>query len=117
VWEEGGGVNQAQVSKQPQFKASRAHPRVDAGFVVRLIRGSEIIVALAENVSMVGLAIDAPLEEGDEIPLAISLPGERLSIHTMGRVERSGPSGSALTFVDLSWDGLFALARYLSPRL
>ena len=110
-------MSQTHVSKQTQFKASRAHPRVDAGFVVRLIRGAETIMALAADVSMVGLSIDAPLEQGADYPLAISLPGEKLTIYTLGRVERSNARGSALTFVDLSWDSLFALARYLSPRL
>jgi hypothetical protein len=98
-------------------KKTRAHPRVAANFVVRLLRGPEIIVAIARDVSMVGLSIDAPLDEGENLPLTLSLPGERRPIRALGRVERSTDAGTALTFVDLTWDNLFALARYLSPRL
>ncbi len=100
-----------------RFRTARAHPRVEANFVVRIVCGPEVLVAIARDVSMVGLSIDAPLDEGLKVPLALSLPGEQRAIHVVGRVERSDPSGTALTFVDLGWDDLFALARYLSPRL
>ena len=107
-----------QLSNQVQLgKKTRAHPRVVAGFIVRIRNGHEIIVAMARDVSMVGLSIDAPLPEGKKFPLALSLPGEVRPIVAVGQVERSDDSGTALTFVDLAWNNLFALARFLSPRL
>ncbi len=102
---------------QTQLQPIRAHPRVPAGFVVRIIHNGRVGVAVARDLSMVGVSLDAALPLGAEVTLALCLPGEASTLLAGARVERSDDHGAALTFTDLSWPNLFALARFLSPRL
>lgn len=95
----------------------RAHPRVPASFMVRILQGGRALFARARDLSMVGLSVDTPLPVSEPVEVAIPLPGERAPMVTTGRVTRSDTSGTVLAFSDLSWDHLFALARFVSPRL
>ena len=62
----------------------------------------------------------ATLVEGtsadDRMTLSIPIPGDR-EVVTQATVRRRGEDEVALEFAQLDWDDMFALARFLHPRL
>lgn len=98
----------------------RKHPRVPAGFLVKLHVKGRTLVQKARNLSMTGLLLDCDAAGiGDRVLLEINLPDEDRAVAINGQILRSSrPYGtSAIRFLDLDWDDMFALARYLAPRL
>jgi hypothetical protein len=95
----------------------REHPRVEAGFMVKLIDGSRAVLAKAVDLSLAGLALVDPGEELAFSHVAITLPAERREVVVPVRVTRRHQGQLALQFTDIDWDDMFVLARYLSPRL
>ncbi len=97
--------------------AQRSHPRVCANFMVKLVTNGRTVVAKARDLSMAGLYLIADLEGvGPMLTVRIPLPNDR-EVVTLCRVRRWRPGGVALEFASLDWDDLFALARFLHPRL
>jgi hypothetical protein len=96
---------------------TRFHPRVDAGFMVKLFTGGRAVLAKATDLSMAGLKLVGDFGHMDDrLTLAIPLPGDR-EIVTQATVRRSSEENVALEFDQLDWDDMFALARFLHPRL
>ncbi|MCA3014048.1 MAG: PilZ domain-containing protein [Myxococcaceae bacterium] len=96
---------------------TRHHPRVDAGFMVKLFTRGKAVVAKADNLSMQGLRVTGDFASASErLTLAIPLPDDR-EIITRAIVRRREDQGLALEFDQLDWDDMFALARFLHPRL
>jgi len=95
----------------------RTHPRVPAGFAVEVRTKEGAWVAQARDVSMVGLLLLGFAARPKEVlELALSFPGDYVRAFR-GRVTRVHPEGVAVEFERLDWDDLFALARFLHPRL
>jgi hypothetical protein len=96
---------------------TRFHPRVDAGFMVKLFTGGRAVIAKATDLSMAGLKLVGDFGvEDDRMTLCIPIPGDR-EVVTQATVRRRGEEGLALEFDQLDWDDMFALARFLHPRL
>lgn len=96
---------------------TRFHPRVDAGFMVKLYLGGRSVVAKADDLSMAGLKLVGDFAAADDrLTLCLPLPGDR-EIVTEATVRRRSEEGVALEFDQLDWDDMFALARFLHPRL
>jgi hypothetical protein len=95
----------------------RQHPRVAAHLPVE-VRGPGLLrQAVAEDISLAGLRVlglHAPV--GQSLSVALTLPGDRL-VQLRCSVVRQDSTGAALEFDGLDWDDLFALARFLHPRL
>jgi len=100
------------------LRAKRAHPRVPAGFLVKLQLGARTVLARARDLSMAGLFLDGPVSRlPGELTMRIPLPGQDREVVTTCRVERREATGVALRFAQIDWDDLLLMARYLSPRL
>ncbi len=96
---------------------TRFHPRVGAGFMVKLLVGNRTIVAKAEDVSMAGLKLVGELDLGRErVTVCLPLPEDQ-QVVTEATVRRREAGSLALEFDELDWDDLFTLARFLHPRL
>lgn len=98
----------------------RRHPRVSAGFLVKLHTGGRILVQKARDLSMTGLSLEgwtAPI--GERLVIEIPLPNEQRMVAVPGQILRhdQGQGTTAVHFLDLDWDDMFALARFLAPRL
>jgi hypothetical protein len=95
----------------------RTHPRVPAGFAVDVRTRDGIFTAQARDLSMAGLLlVGFSAQAGEMLPMSISLPGDQVRAF-VGRVTRVHTDGVAVEFERLDWDDLFALARFLHPRL
>jgi PilZ domain len=95
----------------------RTHPRVPAGFAVEVRAPDGAWVAQARDLSMAGLLlVGFAAKAGEVLQLSISLPGDQPRAFR-GRVTRVNAEGVAVEFERLDWDDLFALARFLHPRL
>jgi hypothetical protein len=95
----------------------RFHPRVRASFMVKLSMDGRMVIAKARDLSMAGLyLIGIDSELGRTLPIRLPLPRDR-EISTTCRVKRRYGDGVAVELAPLDWDDLFALARYLHPRL
>ena len=94
----------------------RYHPRVEATFMVKLLVNGRNLVAKARDLSMAGLCLLGVPAITDELTVSLPLPGDR-EITTKARVKRRSPGSIGLEFDELDWDDMFALARYLNPRL
>lgn len=98
--------------------AARFHPRVDANFMIKLKVNGKSVLAKARDLSMAGVCVlgeflgTAP----ERIQVAIPLPDDR-EIVTGARVRRVEAEELAVEFDQLDWDDMFALARFLHPRL
>ncbi|HXX32687.1 MAG TPA: PilZ domain-containing protein [Myxococcaceae bacterium] len=104
-------------SFQPPEVPERTHPRVPAGFPVEVRAPDGAWMAQARDLSMVGLLlVGFAAEPGELLELSIALPGDYLRLFR-GRVMRVHPEGVAVEFERLDWEDLFALARFLHPRL
>jgi hypothetical protein len=95
----------------------RFHPRVDAGFMVKVLVDGRALVHKARDLSMAGLFVVGPLRDPRQrLTLSIPLPGDR-EVVTTCQVRRVQDDGVAVEFDHVDWDDLFALARFLHPRL
>lgn len=95
----------------------RFHPRVEANFMVKVVMKGRTVVAKAKDLSMAGLFLMVnPNVQADRFMITVPLPDDR-EVHTGARVARRQDEGIALEFDPLDWDDMFALARYLHPRL
>ncbi|MBK7858239.1 MAG: PilZ domain-containing protein [Archangiaceae bacterium] len=94
----------------------RYHPRVEATFMVKLKVNGRNLVAKARDLSMAGLCLLGVPAIPDRLTVTLPLPGDR-EITTTARVKRRTPGLIGLEFDELDWDDMFALARYLNPRL
>jgi hypothetical protein len=94
----------------------RYHPRVEATFMVKLLVNGRNLVAKAKDLSMAGLCLLGVPAITDELTVTLPLPNDR-EITTKARVKRRQPGLIGLEFDELDWDDMFALARYLNPRL
>lgn len=96
---------------------TRFHPRVDAGFMVKVFTGGRAVIAKACDLSMAGLKLVGDFSVPDErMTICIPIPGDR-DVVTQATVRRRGEEDMALEFDQLDWDDMFALARFLHPRL
>jgi hypothetical protein len=96
---------------------TRSHPRVEAGFMVKLFTQGKAVLAKADNLSMQGLRIVGDsLSSEDRLTLAIPLPDDR-EVVTKATIRRREEEAIAIEFDQLDWDDMFALARFLHPRL
>lgn len=101
----------------PTAPAPRLHPRVDAGFAVRLRSGGRSVVARAADLSMAGCKLQGQLGlPGGRLTVELLLPGAEPLV-TSGHVRRRLDDAVAVEFDDLDWDDLIALARFVHPRL
>jgi hypothetical protein len=106
-------VSTLRVPEVPQ----RTHPRVPAGFAVEVHAPDGAWIAQARDLSMAGLLlVGFAAQPGELLDLSVSLPGDQIRAFR-GRVMRVHPEGVAVEFERLDWDDLFALARFLHPRL
>ncbi|MHB8872733.1 MAG: PilZ domain-containing protein [Myxococcaceae bacterium] len=104
-------------STQQASPVERFHPRVEAKLMVKLLLNGRAILAKARDLSMAGLCLlEDPGIERERLTLAIPLPNDR-EVVTSAAVRRKSSGGMALEFDQLDWDDMFALARYLHPRL
>jgi len=95
----------------------RYHPRVDTNLLVRVLINGRAVAAKARDLSMAGVYLSGdPTLGRNRLALALPLPGER-EVVVQCRVRRRDLDGVAVEFEQLDWDDLFALARYLHPRL
>lgn len=102
-------------SSNPQ--AARYHPRVEANFMIKLKLDGRSVLAKARDLSMAGVCVLGEfLGVGERVQVAIPLPEDR-EIVTAGSVKRVGGEVLAVEFDQLDWDDMFALARFLHPRL
>lgn len=99
----------------------RRHPRVPAGFLVKLHAAGRVLVQKARNLSMTGVLLEgAAAAPGETVVMEIPLPNEQRTIAVTGEVRRGGTPDddvTAIRFLDLDWDDMFALARFVGPRL
>lgn len=106
-------VPSLQVPEVPQ----RTHPRVPAGFAVEVSTKEGAFVAQAQDLSMAGLLlVGFSAQPGEVLALSVCLPGDHVRAFR-GRVTRVHAEGVAVEFERLDWEDLFALARFLHPRL
>ena len=97
--------------------APRYHPRVDANFMVKVLIDGKSVGAKAFHLSMFRRSLVGDFHHlGDRISLSIPLPNDR-EVKTRARIKRRGEEQLAVEFEPLDWDDMFALARYLHPRL
>ncbi|MBL8956478.1 MAG: PilZ domain-containing protein [Myxococcaceae bacterium] len=94
----------------------RYHPRVEAEFMVKLRVNGRNLVAKAKDLSMAGLSLLGVPAITDQLTVTLPLPGDR-EITTRATVKRRSTGMIGLEFDQLDWDDMFALARYLNPRL
>jgi len=99
----------------------RRHPRVPAGFLVKLHTAGRVLVQKARDLSMTGVLLEGAghHQVGEQIVVEIPLPDEQRMIAVTGEVRRgdTATDTTAVYFLDLDWDDMFALARFVGPRL
>jgi hypothetical protein len=103
-----------ELSAQPVVE--RYHPRVEATFMVRLVANGRNLIAKARDLSMAGLCLMGVPAIPNEVTVSLALPNDR-EVVTRAKVKRRAPGMIGLEFEELDWDDMFALARYLNPRL
>ncbi|XXF76505.1 PilZ domain-containing protein [Myxococcaceae bacterium GXIMD 01537] len=105
------------MTSESQSRPDRYHPRVDANLMVKVQLQGRTVLAKARDLSMNGLFLLAhPGEAQQRLTITLPLPGDR-DISTTCEIRRRQMDGVALEFGQLDWDDMFALARYLHPRL
>ncbi len=96
---------------------ARFHPRVDAGFMVTVGVNGRSIVAKAADLSMAGLKLFGDFgSAGERLTITVPLPNDR-DVRTHATIRRCSEEGVAIEFDQLDWDDMFALARFVHPRL
>jgi len=97
--------------------STRFHPRVDAQLVVKLKLNGRAVSARSTDLSMAGLCLQGEFPElAEQVTLAIPLPDGKHVI-TQASVKWREAGKVALEFDQLDWEDMFALARFLHPRL
>jgi hypothetical protein len=107
------------ISVTPQDpSAARFHPRVEAGFMIKLKLNGKSVLAKARDLSMAGVCVVGEFLSGapERIQVAIPLPHDR-EIVTGATVRRIKEDEIGVEFDQLDWDDMFALARFLHPRM
>jgi hypothetical protein len=94
----------------------RYHPRVEANLVVHLLENGRAVPMRARDLSMAGIFLIGKEFRRESFSLALPLPGDR-QVVTRCHIRRWEEDGVAVEFDQLDWDDLFALARFLHPRL
>jgi len=95
----------------------RYHPRVDTNLLVRVLINGRAVAAKARDLSMAGVYLAGdPTLGRNRLALSIPLPDDR-EVVVQCRVRRRDADGVAVEFEQVDWEDLFALARYLHPRL
>ena len=85
--------------------------------MVKLCINGRTVLAKARDLSMVGLYLVGNIEDlGQTVRVRIPFANDREVVASC-QVRRRGPDGVALAFASVDWDDLFALARFLYPRL
>jgi hypothetical protein len=103
-------------AQSPQ-SASRFHPRVEATFMVKVQREGRTLLHRTRDLSMAGIFVeDLHVLPGETVALVLPLPND-LDLPVDCTVRRLTTDGVALEFNALDWEDMFALARYLYPRL
>ena len=95
----------------------RQHPRVQANLPVQVRAPGLVRMAVAEDLSLAGLRVlglRAPV--GQPLTVLLPLPEDRILTLRCSVVRQDG-TGVAVEYDGLDWEDLFALARYLHPRL
>lgn len=102
---------------QQNPSAARYHPRVEANFMIKLKLNGRSVLAKARDLSMAGVSVLGEFfGVSDRVQVAIPLPDDR-EIVTGASVKRVNGEVMAVEFDQLDWDDMFALARFLHPRL
>jgi hypothetical protein len=99
----------------PQPVAERYHPRVSADLTVKVLMNGKAYPARAKDLSMAGLYLIGSYQKLEKVTVALPLPGRE--VVSVCRVVRRHADGAALEFDELDWEDMFALARYMHPRL
>jgi PilZ domain len=101
----------------PTELPARFHPGVIANFMVKVHNQGRTVLAKAHDLSMAGVSVLGDFSQVDtRITVAIPLPNDR-EIVCLATVRRCSEGELGLEFDQLDWDDMFALARYLHPRL
>jgi hypothetical protein len=95
---------------------ARFHPRVPANFMVKLFSDGKALVTKAIDLSMAGVRLFGVSPSTDRITISIPIPGDR-EVVTKATVKRRESGSVAVQFDQLDWDDMFALARFLHPRM
>lgn len=96
---------------------TRNHPRVPAHLMVKLKLNDKAVSVRSTDLSMNGLCLQASLPELQEfVRIAIPLPDDS-HVVTNAKVAWRDDDRVALEFNNLDWEDMFALARFLHPRL
>jgi len=93
----------------------RYHPRVASDVTVKVLMNGRAYPTRAKDLSMAGLYLIGPYQDAERVTVAIPLPGRE--VVSICRVARRLPDGVGLEFDVLDWEDMFALARYMHPRL
>lgn len=102
---------------QSPAPGTRLHPRVEAGFMVKVLQQDRTLLYRTRDLSMAGVFVeDLRALPGHQVSVVVPLPYDR-DIQADCTVRRLTGEGVALEFNTLDWDDMFALARYLYPRL
>jgi hypothetical protein len=108
------------MSRSPHVAYSepeRYHPRVEANLKVKVFLNGQAYSTKAKDLSMAGLCLaGSALRQFQRVTVAIPLPDDREVVAECA-VKRLLPDGVGVEFEDLDWEDLFALARFLHPRL
>lgn len=97
--------------------STRFHPRVGANLMVKLKLNGKAVSARSSDLSMAGLCLQGEFPDlEDQVTLAIPLPDDKHVI-TQAKVAWRDGGRVALEFAQLDWEDMFALARFLHPRL
>lgn len=94
----------------------RFHPRVETNLAVKVLTHGKAHPARAKDLSMAGLYLIGEYPDMERITVAIPLPRDK-EVLAVCRVKRRHPDGVGLEFEGLDWEDLFALARFMHPRL
>jgi len=85
--------------------------------MIKLFTQGKAVLAKADNLSMEGLRVIGDFLGSDErVTLSIPLPDDR-EVVTKATVRRRDEEAIAVEFDQLDWDDMFALARFVHPRL
>ena len=96
---------------------TRKDPRVPAHLMVKLKVNDRAVSVRSTDLSMAGLCLQADLPELQEfVRISIPLPDDT-HVVTDAKVRWRAPGATALEFKELDWEDMFALARFLHPRL
>lgn len=96
------------------------HPRVQESFTVRLEVGERLFMAVAHELSVTGLLVESPvLPPAGELTVAMPIAGQVMKVQA--RVVRASPRldgvDLALSFLDLEWDEICAIARAVAAKM